>query len=208
LVQTVSTLRKMLQDAWLMIDCALKTYARNDAANQALAKELPQREERIDAMQAEITDYLSKLMQLKLTSAQAQAVPVLLHCTNDLERIGDHTEIILEQIGQIKASGVGLSPLAKAELEQLHALLIEQVDCALGVMDKRSAECLAKADELKEKVRMLTDANEANHIQRMKEGTCVPVIGVFYIELLAEIRKVSRHIANITDRAEVIASIA
>ena len=208
LVQAVSTLRRMLQDAWLMIDCALKTYDKHDDANQKLAEELPRREEQIDAMQAEITDYLSRLMQLKLTSAQAQAVPVLLHCTNDLERIGDHTAIILEQIKQIKASGVGLSPLALDELERLHGLLVEQVNCAVGVMDKRSADFLARADELKDQIRTLTEDYEANHIDRMKQGTCIPVIGVFYIELLAEIRKVSRHVANITDRAAIIESVA
>src|SRR5690606_4447575 len=49
LVQTVSTLRRMLQDAWLMIDCALKTYDKHDDANQKLAEELPRREEQIDA---------------------------------------------------------------------------------------------------------------------------------------------------------------
>lgn len=208
LVQTVSALRKMLHDAWVMIDCALKTYARNDAANQALAKELPEREEGIDAMQAQITEYLSKLMLLKLTGTQARAVPVLLHCTNDLERIGDHAAIILEQIDQIKASGVGLSSLALGELEQLHALLIEQVECASGVLNKQSAKYLARADELKEHIRALTEKFEDNHIQRLKDGSCLPVIGVYYIELLAEIRKVSRHIANVTDRAKIIESVA
>ncbi|HPY91528.1 MAG TPA: hypothetical protein PLT23_12425, partial [Lentisphaeria bacterium] len=142
------------------------------------------------------------------TETQARAVPVLLHCTNDIERIGDHAAIILEQIDQIKASGVGLSSLALGELEQLHTLLIEQVECASGVLNKQVAQYLPRADELKEQIRTLTEKFEDNHIQRLKDGSCLPVIGVYYIELLAEIRKVSRHIANITDRTKIIESVA
>ncbi|NMA43723.1 MAG: Na/Pi cotransporter family protein [Oligosphaeraceae bacterium] len=208
LSQTISTLRRMLANAWVMIDCALNTYSNNTPENQKLASDLDAREDEIDALQIEITDYLSRLMQRKLHPAQADAIPLLIHCTNDTERIGDHTAIILDQFNQIKKTGVALSETAERELEELHGLLAKQAEVANTLLIKFSPENYAKARELEDKINSLTDSFEGNHLERLKEGTCLPVIGVFYIQLLAEFQKISRHLANIADRSQKISALA
>ncbi len=205
LSQTISTLRRMLTNAWVMIDCAINTYAHNTPENQKLAGELEAREEEIDALQGEITDYLSRLMQRKLLPSQADAIPLLIHCTNDTERIGDHTAIILEQLSQIKKTGVALSETAEREMEELHSLLAKQVEYANTLLIKFSPEIYAQARELEKQINTMTDSFESNHLERLKEGKCLPVIGVFYIQLLAEFQKISRHLANIADRSKGIA---
>ena len=53
-------------------------------------------EERIDAMQADVTAYLVQITRKQLTEPQSELVPLLMHCTNDAERIADHTELILQ----------------------------------------------------------------------------------------------------------------
>ena len=140
--------------------------------------------------------------------AAAFAIPLLIHCTNDTERIGDHTAIILEQFSQIKKTGVALSEMAEGEMAELHALLAKQVEFAHTLLVKFTSENYAKARDLEDKINALTDSFENNHLERLKAGTCLPVIGVFYIQLLAEFRKVSRHLANIVDRAQAIAQLA
>lgn len=208
LSQSISTLRRMLTNAWVMIDCAINTYAHNTPENQKLADELDEREDAVDALQSEITDYLSRLMQRKLFPNQANAIPLLIHCTNDAERIGDHTEIIIEQIEQIRKAGVELSDIAQREMEELHALLAQQVEYALALLIKFTPEKYAEAIALEEKIKHLADSFESNHLGRLKEGKCLPIIGVFYIQLLAEFQKISRHLANIADRSEDISPLA
>ena len=208
LSQTISTLQKMLKSAWEMIDCAINTYAHNTPENQKLASQLEERENEIDQIQGEISNYLSHLMERKLSPAEAETVPLLIHCTNDTERIGDHTSIILNQLNLIKNTGVTLSDIATKEIEELHALMAEQVQCDHSLLKKYTHEQYAKATELEDKIKNLTNTFEANHLERMKEGKCLPAIGVFYIQLISEFRKVSRHLANIADRSENIASLA
>jgi phosphate:Na+ symporter len=198
----------MLTNAWVMIDCAINTYSHNTPENQKLAGDLDAREDEIDALQGEITDYLSRLMQRKLLPAQADAIPLLIHCTNDTERIGDHTAIILEQFHQIKQTGIELSDIAKQEIEELHRLLARQVEIANTLLIKYSPEGYTQARELEEKITTLTESFETNHLKRLQGGKCLPVIGVFYIQLLAEFRKISRHLANIADRSQEIAALA
>ncbi|MBE6400706.1 MAG: Na/Pi cotransporter family protein, partial [Verrucomicrobia bacterium] len=89
LAQTAGALRKMLKKSWQIVDCTLCLYNKNDEKNQAVLKQLEKREADIDERQKDITDYLAKLMQVKLTTQEAEQIPLLLHCTNDAERLGD-----------------------------------------------------------------------------------------------------------------------
>jgi len=188
LSQTSLCLRKMLKKAWKMVDCALNIYNRNDALNQANVKRLEERERRVD-------DFLPP--------SQAKQIPLLIHCANDAERIGDHTEIIRKLIAELTSSGSRMSETAEAEFTELHDLLSRQADCTLALLAHHTPEKASEADRFKEEMVRLTGQFETNHLRRLNTQECLPATGVFYIELLSEIRKVSRHLANITDRSGV-----
>lgn len=201
LAQTSAALRKMLKKAWKMVDCAFRIYNRNDENNQIIVRQLEERERRIDERQRDITEYLSKLMQRPLTSQQAEQIPLLLHCTNDVERIGDHTAIIRELMEKFQTQNCSLSAEAEKEFMFLHELLTRQKICAVSLLEHSTPENLGEARMLKEQIVSLIACSEAEHLQRVNQKQCQPAAGVLYLELLSEIGKISRHLANITDRA-------
>ena len=123
--QTAYALKRMLQKAWRMIDCALNLYNRNDAKNQAFAGSLESREADIDKRQQDITEYLSQLMEKDLKQQEAALIPLLLHCTNDVERIGDHTAVVQGIIRKVHQNGLKFSPDAEKEYDLLHEKLAE-----------------------------------------------------------------------------------
>ena len=45
---------------------------------------------------------------------------------------------------------------------------------------------------------------EAKHVERLRTGECNAVTGVIYIELLAELEKISSHFTNIAERSAAI----
>ena len=57
---------------------------------------MKRKEEAVDNLQAEITRYLIDISMRQLDEAEAEQIPVLIHSVNDIERIGDHAENILE----------------------------------------------------------------------------------------------------------------
>ena len=201
LTQTNSALRRMLGKAWIMVDCALKTYNKNDEQNQALVGELEEKEQRIDLYQHDITEYLTKLMNHPLTPKQSIRIPKLLHCTNDAERIGDHTAPICKMIADFKGKGFSLSKAAEEEFNTLHELLARQAKIVLAVMEDATAESQTKAAKLWGEIYMSCDIYEKNHLARLEAGQCDTTTGIFYIDLLTEIRKVARHFSNIAERA-------
>ena len=201
LTQTAYALRRMLQKAWKMIDCSLNLYNRNDSKNQALAKQLEKREADIDERQKNITEYLSQLMEKKLSVHEAAQIPLLLHCTNDVERIGDHTEIICGIINQLRTGNMQFSPQAEEEYNQLHDKLAEIADLSSEMLTCCSVQQLQHAARLNAEITNLLDQYETGHVARINNGECQPRVGLLYLELLAEIRKISRHLLNINERA-------
>ncbi len=196
--QTAAMLRRMLKKSWKMAECALDT--RKHAADPGLLRRLNGREEQVDELQHEITDYLAQLIRRPLSPAQAERIPQLLHCTNDAERIGDHTAVIVDLIARFAEAKGELSKAAEEELDMLQSSLCRQAECALALLQNCTPENIRLAAALQKEIPAAIEKCEKNHLKRLNRNQCSPVTGVFYIELLAEIDKVSRHLGNITER--------
>ena len=186
-----------------MIDCALNIYNRNDEKNQLMVKQLEKREADIDERQQSITDYLSQLMSKKLTKPEAAQIPLLLHCTNDVERIGDHTEIIQNLIGKLQADNLKFSIQAEKEYDILHDKLAETAELSAEMLKHCTPQLLKKSAVLERELHTLLDQYETEHISRINKGACRPQVGIIYLEILAEIRKIARHLFNINERSEM-----
>ena len=201
LTQTASALRKMLKKSWKMIDCALSVYNRNDERNQEIEKQLEQREADIDARQKAITEYLSKLMLRPLNAKESGQIPLLLHCTNDVERIGDHAEIIHGTVLRLREDNLRFSPDAEAEYDRLHDTLGQLAAATIRMLEAPTADLRVEAARMQERMQMMLDQSETKHFTRISNGECKPQVGILYLELVEEMRKISRHLENIHDRA-------
>ena len=203
LTQSTYALRRMLQKAWKMVNCALNLYNRNDAKNQVLASQLVKREADIDERQKNITEYLSMLMGKKMTQQEAAQIPLLLHCTNDAERIGDHTAIIRNIINEMQENNLKFSPDAEKEYDLLHDKLSEIAELSAELLTKCTAEQLQKSTVLHNEIDQMLNAFESGHVARINSGNCSPQVGILYLELLSEIRKIARHLLNIDERSKM-----
>ncbi len=201
LAQTTSALGATLKNACIMSVAALRCYAHNDEENKKVILRLKEREEDVDNRQADIADYLSRLMQQPLTPQQAQVVPQLLHCSNDAERIGDHAAIILEIMNHIQDKGLRFSDAASQEYDQLLQELEAHVQRVAEVLHDNSASRIGETVAARLRLKEHFAASEQEHLARIANGTCRPEIGIVFLELLTEMQKILRHLSNITDRA-------
>ncbi|MBQ8444857.1 MAG: Na/Pi cotransporter family protein, partial [Opitutales bacterium] len=203
LAQTAGALRKMLKKSWKIVDCTLCLYNKNDEKNQNVLKQLEKREADVDERQKGITEYLSKLMQVQLTKEEAEQIPLLLHCTNDAERLGDLAADIRDLMTRMHENKYKFSEQAEKEFDELHATLTSLADLAIALLEKKSSETLSLAKITKRKMKDMLSSVEAGHMTRVNGGSCLPEVSVLYLELLENMRKVYRNIANIIDRAEM-----
>ena len=97
-----------------------------------------------------------------------------------------------------------LSDTARKDLKKLwkHVEeLSEQVVSGLADHTQLSEVIL---DQRLNKIHALSDRIEADHIERLRKGSCTAACGVVYIELLGEIVKIADRLANIAERTPEI----
>jgi phosphate:Na+ symporter len=202
LQQTTTVLRKMLGKAWRSVNCAFKLYNREDKANLDLSERLDELEQQINERQSDISSYLARLMEKPISHEQASHIPMLLHCVNDAERIGDHASIVREILDTLHKGEKRISADAEGEYWRLIEILTRQAQSTLTLLaegDTRQRDYVMK---LKDEIIKLVITFEQSHLARLRQKMCSAETGVIYIELLSEIRKVSRHLANIAERSD------
>ncbi|MBR2358735.1 MAG: Na/Pi cotransporter family protein [Lentisphaeria bacterium] len=205
LEQVVMAIRNMVSDSWRMIDQAVNEHFLKLKIDQDAFEELAEEEEKIDLMQADVTEYLVKIMRRRnLTDHQSELIPLLMHCTNDAERIADHTANIVVLAERLSKSDKKLSHASVKAIEKVWNILNHQassVMVALGSTDEHEVKAALKSER---KINKLTKEFEQENIDRLRKGSCTLVNSVIYIELLGELEKLGDHLSNIAERTPEI----
>ena len=202
LQQTTTVLRKMLGKAWRSVSCAFKLYNLEDKANLDLSERLDDLEQQINERQSDISSYLARLMEKPISHEQASHIPMLLHCVNDAERIGDHASIVREILDTLHKGEKRISADAEGEYWRLIEILTRQAQSTLTLLAEGDVRQRDYVMKLKDEIIKLVITFEQSHLARLRQKMCSAETGVIYIELLSEIRKVSRHLANIAERSD------
>ncbi len=158
---------------------------------------LPEREETVDDMQAAITNYLVRLSQKRMGPEAAERIPHLLHTVNDVERVADICENIMELGERVIARDLPFSETAKDELLTLYGKVLEMMDrILLGINTSDKDQCV-QARHVEKDINHLEDTYRRNHIRRLKEGKCDPVAGVVFLDLIGNLEKIGDHLDNV-----------
>ena len=122
-------------------------------------------------------------------------------CTDDAERIGEHAEIIHGIVLRLQEQNLRFSPGAEKEYDQLHDTLSELAHTTVRMLEEPSSEIRIEAVRIQERMQIMLDNSEARHFTRISNGECKPQVGMLFLELVEEMRKISRHLENIHERA-------
>ncbi|MCP3964955.1 MAG: hypothetical protein GY750_10865 [Lentisphaerae bacterium] len=200
LEQVIQSIRYMVKESWSMVNCAMDDHFFKGSVDKDKANDLEEREFKIDDLQNEVTSYLVKLTRRELSTPQAEIIPLLMHCTNDAERIADHTENILGLAKRLKKADCGISEIGSEELNEIWTLLSDEAQNVIGALNNRNPEGAAIAIKDEKKINKLVNKFEKNHVKRLSGGDCNPVSGIIFIEIMAELEKIGDHLCNIAER--------
>jgi len=164
-------------------------------------EELAREEDRIDRTQHEITEYLVKLTQRTLTEEQAEVIPLLIHCVNDAERIGDRAENLMELAVELAHGKQKLSKFARGELDQLLGLIEEQAASVVAALAEDGEEAVNHVLKLEGQINELAVACHDNHVKRLSKGKCTVASGIAFVEVVANLERIADHLTNIAERA-------
>ena len=198
--QVSSSLNYMLNESWSMIKTSINDVFLANKVEDKVISDLSERELRIDQMQEDITEYLVKLTQKRLTMVQAELVPHLMHCTNDTEKIADFSDLIIGLRKRMKSKDLKLSKEAESEFSDLWGKIYTQAESVMNYLENAEETNINIAEKKARKIKSLTAKMEKAHIKRLEKGKCNVKTGVIFIEMLSISEQISSCLENISDR--------
>ncbi|HEY8655972.1 MAG TPA: Na/Pi cotransporter family protein [Candidatus Limnocylindria bacterium] len=171
-------------------------FARDDTA---LMREVIRRDDHIDRLEEDIKQYVIKLRQNALTQEQSERETALLFVVVNLEEIGDVIEKNLMELAEKKIRGQHrFSAQGWAEIQDLHAKVVENMELALGALAANDREIAEKVVRHKSHVNTMERQLRQAHIERLHEGLRESIdTSSIHLDVLASLKRANSLITGI-----------
>lgn len=156
-----------------------------------------EREKNIDNLTKAITAYLVKLCNSNLTKQENTNATGMFHIINDMERIGDHAENIIEMTQQMIADDLELSKKGIDDLKKMAEESLKSVRNCIIALSDNDIDFAEKVIKEEERVDNLEKQIRGEHMQRLTSGECNPRVGVIFLDALTNLERVSDHALNV-----------
>ena len=158
-----------------------------------------EREKVIDFLSKEITDYIVKLNALELEDHDRQIVAAMYSAIQDLERIGDHAENIVEYTRTIIEDNLHFSDTAMSEMRDISDKCRTLMELSFAMFNAQggSPELIERIIKVEDSVDDCKDDYKQNHIRRMDAGECNAEAGTMFLNMLIDIERIGDHAINV-----------
>lgn len=185
---------RMAKIAGETIEEAFEAFVTSDSKQMQSVR---QKESIIDQLEKEIVTYLSEISHNPLTVNQSRQLTSLMNAVNDIERVGDHSENLVNLAVNRVEDNLPFTDEAIAELEdffeKVHSMYMETVD-ALEKNDPEKAREMIEYDDVIDEMEKIM---RKHHIARLNEKKCHPSSGVIYLDILSNFERIGDHSTNL-----------
>lgn len=167
-----------------------------DRDEEAL-EDVYKKENVIDYLNTEISNYLVKINQLSLPIQDRKQLGAMFHVVNDMERIGDHAENIADFAKTVMSANLKFSKKAQNELRQMFEKVTQLLTYSINMFvtgDDTHAEDIQK---LENEIDKMEKKLQKKHINRLANHKCEPHAAMIFSDLLSNLERVADHGTNI-----------
>jgi phosphate:Na+ symporter len=153
----------------------------------------------VDEIYHAIDKFLDESRFVHLSEKELKKFAYLKHSLNDIERVGDHANNLAELAEKKLKKGLNFSKDAKTELEAMGLRAKMIYEKALIALETEDEEVVKTVRELEEEIDRLQRVYEANHIRRLENKICNPLMGIIFVDILRNLERVGDHSTNIAN---------
>ena len=166
-------------------------------------EEIAAREDLIDFLNIETTKFLVKLTP-SLNEVTAQDVSKYFHLLNDIERIGDHAKIILDESNEMRKKNIKFSKEAIDEFRKVYEVIEKLFDLSIKAFDFNTHKGIEDHSAFLEQFKKMEKEYTQNHFERLAKGNCSMQLGSFYTSTFAHFNSICSHLENIIASFKVL----
>lgn len=155
------------------------------------------KEEIIDELQGAITSYLIKISENDLDSRISGEYPILLHCVNDIEKIGDYAMNLVKYV-EIMAEKKTFTP--ETDLHTVDAMFVKVEAMLTHVIESlkmQSTYAAKMALQVEEDINEMKRSCKAKYIERLNSRQGDPEIEMINMDIASNLEKMGDHLTSV-----------
>jgi len=168
--------------------------------DEELERHIFHREDILDNIQREITDFLGKVMTGHLQSEVATRARTLLRVTDELESISDDVASLLKTLLRLRRNNFTISENGKRDILAVHDQISEfckYMEAALSCEPNQAADHLLHMNADSSKIKSLIKRVRDGQIKRLEDNCVAPMKTVAYMDMLSAYTRIRGHLLNI-----------
>ncbi len=194
-----SEMNRMLNEVEQMFSQVITLVTHPNDKMGEVAMDIKKREEVVDLLEKEISEYLVPVTRLKLSMAQSHEVGDILQCVSDIERMGDHCENLLKLARKRYKKKL---PFSSEAMEDIVAISGEVKTFIILLQDyifDATDEIMLQAKKHDKKINTLRKKIRKGHIRRLNTQECTVQPGLIYIDMLTSFQRIGDHAYNVAE---------
>ena len=194
--QATKELIRMGDIAIAMLD---DVYIAFKSGNRDYIKYAAQKESTINALEQDIVVYLVKISQRSLSDEQSSRLNALLNICNDLERVGDHAENLMELAEYRHEHKLPFSAEGIAELEDMQGRVKGLVQSAIQALSENDLDIAKDILRRENEIDQLEKELRRSHIARLNENKCHAGAGIVFLDMISNLERIADHANNVAE---------
>jgi len=193
-------LARMSENVLEMLDMVMALFNTKDMVEEDLQEygsKIKEKELLVDTLEHDLTSFLVKVIRNTTSREISQEISETLNGVNNLERIGDHCEILLKQIERLHKKKLAFSDKALAEMNEVASKVKELLTLINENITRRKTNILSQSGSLEGEINKMRSDLRRAHIERLKRGDCDVDQGLVFIDMLSSFEKIGDHAFNI-----------
>lgn len=194
--QTTQEVVRMANLAKENVQLAMECFNNNNEGN---IKTVYENEKLINLLEDEITSYLVKLSSAQLSKEQTKIVTSMFNVVNDIERIGDHAENLVDLTSEKIQKNLKFSKEAIEELDGMYKYIVNALEISIESFENNDIIKAESIMEIESRIDSLENELRASHIRRLNSSGCGATVGAMYLDIISNFERIGDHATNIAE---------
>jgi len=198
--ETKRELSRMAESVMDMLDSVMELFNKQEKTYndyQDYGKKVADMEILVDGLEREISAFLVQVIRNTTSKDISEEISEILNAVSNLERIGDHCEILLKQIKRMADNDLSFTDNASREINEIAQKVREQLTLINENITMRKTNIMSAANNLEKEINSLRYEMRRGHIERLNNGACEVNQGLIFIDMLSSFEKIGDHAYNI-----------
>ncbi len=183
-----------------MFDLAIGLLENQNGKTEAISKKIKEREKVVDALEKQITEFLSQVSRGNVSGDMAREIAGLITATSDIERIGDHCESLLRLLTRKIEGKHVFNQNANKEIIKI----ADEVKSFLALLDKHifpktKKNILKQSGDIEDEINRMRWHMRDGYIRRLKEDTIEVDAGLIFLDMVTSFEKIGDHAYNVSE---------